>query len=160
MDNLKLKVSKYFTFKELIHSDTAVSLGLVNNPDLPRLVTCIRTAAEMDKIREFLGSAVFPSSWYRSPTVNTAVGSVNPSSQHTEGEAVDFVCPGFGTPAEIVRAISQSDLIFDQLILEHSWVHISFAIRSGNNRKQVLSLLHNKSYAVGITDKYGTPIIF
>ena len=61
-----------------------------------------------------------------------------PTSAHCTGYAADFICPAFGTPLEIVRAIQAhnahcieqcqgADVIsFDQLIEEGTWVHISF----------------------------------
>jgi len=49
---------------------------------------------------------------------------------------VDFTCPKFGTPAQIVAALVESDIQFDQVILEFQrWVHISFSPR---NRRQAL----------------------
>ena len=50
------------------------------------------------------------------------------------GEAADFICPRFGTPAEIVAAVRDSGIPFDQLILEYArngggWVHMSFTDR-------------------------------
>ncbi len=42
------------------------------------------------------------------------------------GFAADFVCPSFGSPLEIVKAIAVSNINFDQCIQEGTWVHISF----------------------------------
>jgi putative chitinase len=43
-----------------------------------------------------------------------------------DGYAADFVCPDFGTPLEVARAIARSGLTFDQVIQEGAWVHLSF----------------------------------
>jgi len=89
-----------------------------------------KTAAHMERVRAALGNkSIHVNSFYRSPAVNAAVGSKS-TSQHLLGEAVDFICPAFGTPVEICRKLIElHDLIrFDQLILEHSWVHISFTV--------------------------------
>jgi len=44
---------------------------------------------------------------------------------------VDFTCPQFGTPAEVMSAIVQSKIQYDQVILEFNrWVHISFSPRN------------------------------
>ena len=52
------------------------------------------------------------------------------------GQAVDFTCPAFGTPAQIVRRIVSSGIEYDQCILEFgAWVHISF---SDKPRRQAL----------------------
>ena len=69
--------------------------------------------------------------------VNKAVGGVD-SSAHTQGWAVDFVCPDFGPPFEVCRKIVTSDLLFDQLIHEYGrWTHLSFA---PTMRRQPLSI--------------------
>ena len=118
----------------------------------------VRLAAVwMEKVRKVLGSRpIIISSWYRSPELNVAVGGSN-TSEHPKGTAIDFVCPKFGTPVDIVRKLSnlENKIYFNQLILEHTWVHISFPVPPAVPKMQVLSLLANKRYAVGITDKYG-----
>jgi zinc D-Ala-D-Ala carboxypeptidase len=108
-------------------------------------------------VRAALGNkAIHINSWYRCPELNEVVGGVA-HSQHVIGEAVDFVCPDFGAPVSICRKLIElKDLIrYDQLIMEGTWVHISFAISTGKPRNQVLSLLRNGSYAQGLTDKQG-----
>lgn len=132
------KISTYFTYGEAIASATAARHGIDNTPDNPALARIILTARKMDSLRRFLGGPVIVTSWYRSPEVNRLIGS-KPTSQHVQGEAVDFRCPQFGTPAQIVKAIRH--LHFDQLILEYpdgpggGWVHVSFTEQP---RQQVL----------------------
>lgn len=85
------------------------------------------TAAGMEKVRVLLGNRVIHvDSWFRCPMLNRAVHGTE-HSDHMLGWCVDFVCPGFGTPAEIVKAVIASDIQFDRIILEGTWVHISFA---------------------------------
>jgi zinc D-Ala-D-Ala carboxypeptidase len=154
----KIFVSPHFTLEEITRSRKALELAVSNTPPLETLITCVRTAQEMEKVRYLLNqSPISTSSWYRSPVVNAAVGSKD-TSQHLVGEAVDFKCPKFGTPVEIVRFLFTHLESYDQLILEHDWVHISFAIRTGQNRRQVLSLLASGGYAQGITNRLGNPI--
>lgn len=150
-------LSDHFTLEEATASETAARDGLDNQPAPEVLEVMYKTAVKMEKVRNLLGDLpIHINSFYRSPAVNEAVGS-KPSSQHTKGEAVDFICPTFGTPLDICKIlIANKDLIgFDQLILEHTWVHISFAILSGKPRSQVLSLLTGGKYSVGLTDKSG-----
>lgn len=133
-----MKLAKYFTWSEVIKSATADRLGLSNLvlPEHERNVQI--TARYMDKVREILGGPVIVTSWYRNPQVNKAVGGV-PNSQHAKGEAVDFVCPSFGSPWKIferLKATAAYELPFDQLILEPSWVHISFRASGGIPRRQ------------------------
>ena len=61
---------------------------------------------------------------FRSKQVNDAVGSRD-SSQHRLGCAVDIRVPEL-TPDQVVQAIKNSDLPFDQLIREFDrWTHLS-----------------------------------
>ena len=136
-----MMLSPNFALSEFTESQTAARLGLDNDPPAELYETLKATARCMEDIRDLLGGkVVLVSSAYRSPEVNKAVGG-SANSQHTKGEAVDFTCPKFGTPREIVTKIKDSPLLFDQLILEYDrWVHISFSSR---NRRQVLIIDRN-----------------
>lgn len=71
-------------------SSTAASLGLPNQP------TRADHKANLRRLQTFLGKIPFPitvTSAYRSPAVNTAIGG-SPTSQHSNGLAVDFSTPG------------------------------------------------------------------
>lgn len=153
-------ITEHFSYKEVQHSGYAIRNGIANIPP-PELDCAIEfTADAMERVRAALGNnSIHITSWYRSPLVNKGVGS-KPSSQHTRGEAVDFTCPGYGTPAAICKQlIHLQDLIrFDQLILEPSWVHISFTLSGTKPRGQVLSLLKTGGYAPGLTDMKGKPL--
>jgi hypothetical protein len=142
---------------ESITSETAERKGIDNHPSAAVLEVMDKSAMGMEKIRAVLmNKAIHINSWYRSHDLNKIIGGVD-TSQHIDGEAIDFICPIFGDPLAICKAIiAQKELIrFDQLILEHTWVHVSFAILSGKPRGQVLSLLSSGKYALGLTDKNG-----
>ena len=131
-----MKLSPHFTFEELIVSDKAKELGLDNTPDSSLLPHMQVLAAGLEKVRALLGdSPIHVNSGYRSPEVNAAIGG-SKRSAHMDGYAADFVCPGFGSPLLIVRHLRDSGLQFDQLIMEHTWVHISF---DPKNRREVLT---------------------
>ena len=136
-----MMLSPNFALSEFTESQTAARLGLDNDPPAELYETLKATARCMEDIRDLLGGkVVLVSSAYRSPEVNKAVGG-SANSQHTKGEAVDFTCPKFGTPRDIVTKIKDSPLLFDQLILEYDrWVHISFSSR---NRRQVIIIDRN-----------------
>jgi hypothetical protein len=121
-------LSPHFTLDELTFSQTAERLGLNNDPGPEVLAALKRTALGLEAVRVRLGGApILVSSGYRAPAVNAAVGG-SPSSQHMRGEAVDFTAPRFGVPRQIVDALADSDVPYDQLILEFGrWVHISFS---------------------------------
>jgi hypothetical protein len=154
------QLSDHFTLAEATYSSVAQFKHLVNVPSSHTVQVMKQTAFCMERVRAALGNLpLHINSWYRSPEVNTAVGSKS-TSQHILGEAVDFICPEFGSPVDICKKLIElKDLIrYDQLIFEHTWVHISFAITSGKARGQVLSLLSSGGYATGITDKLGKPL--
>lgn len=149
--------SEHFSWKEVTFSSTAERYNINNSVPEVIGIACINTAKQMERIRALLGFPIHVDSWYRCPQLNTLVRGV-PNSQHTKGEAVDFLCDPYGTPLQICRRIIQfPELIkFDQLILEHSWVHISFnSDPNATQRHQVLSLLNTGHYASGLTDANG-----
>jgi zinc D-Ala-D-Ala carboxypeptidase len=95
--------------------------------------------ALMERIRTLLGDhPIVVHSGYRSPGVNNAVGGVG-TSAHCYGLACDFVCPAFGTPMDVARAILKSDLQYDQLILEYGWVHVGLAREGLLSRHEALT---------------------
>jgi hypothetical protein len=151
-----VNLTPHFTLEE---AETTSHRNLDNSIPNGLIGAVLKTAEKMEIVREILGKPIHINSWYRSPQVNVAVGGTM-RSQHSKGEAVDFICPAFGTPILVVKELVKhtKKLDFDQLIYEHSWVHISFAHTPGaKQRNQVLTLLRNKKYAVGITDKEGNP---
>lgn len=137
---MALVFPKEFTLEEMTISQAAARNGINNIPKGNTLDNLWVTANYMVRVRDLLGSKpIIVSSGYRSPAVNKKVGGSD-NSAHTKGWAVDFTCPGFGTPLEICEAISSSKIMsdVDQLIHEYnSWVHISWDPR---NRKQVLTI--------------------
>lgn len=70
-------------------------------------------------------------------------------SQHMAGEACDFVAPKFGTPYEICCALEASDLRFDQMIFEGTWVHVSF-VDDKVPRRSILTWRKGHGYDVGL----------
>lgn len=139
------QLSTHFTLAEL----TVTSTGLPNNPNAQQLARLISTAQAMEAVRKLLGHPVRVNSGFRSAAVNKAVGG-SPTSAHSLGYAVDFVCPAFGNPMSICKAIVAARIKFDQLIMERGrWVHISFDPRM---RGQVLSW-HGGKYLPGLVAK-------
>jgi len=115
----------HFTIQELTFSSTATRLRIDNTPPAAVLKNMNVLLTGLERIRAMLGAPMHIDSGYRCPALNAAVkGAAN--SAHVLGYAADFVCPGFGTPLEIVARLKISDLVFDQCIQEGTWVHISF----------------------------------
>lgn len=147
-----MRLTDHFTIEEATVSSTAKKLGLDNSPNSTELWEIKFTAGCMEEVRRLLGNKpIKVNSWFRSAAVNKAVGGVA-NSQHRKGQAVDFVCPQFGTPLEICRYLSslKDSLGYDQLILEPTWVHISF-VRNSPRRKD-LTLAPGGKYLNGIVE--------
>lgn len=134
-----MNLSEHFTFEELTFSEVADRLGWNNDPP-DRIAENLKfLAGRLEEVRLLLKAPMRITSGYRSPVVNDAVGG-SVTSQHRFGLAADFKCPSFGTPAEVVDAIMTSDMQFDQLIDEYSWIHISFV---RNNPRRMVGVKHD-----------------
>ena len=155
---MPILLSEHFTLEEATLSQEASRRDIDNSHPAPEIITTAsRTAVKLEKVRLILGAPISVNSWIRCPALNEAIGS-KPTSQHILGEAVDFICPTFGSPLDICKAIIANKLLvnFDQLILEHTWVHISWASTpNAVQRGQVLSLISGGHYAPGLTDISG-----
>lgn len=156
-----IHLSEHFSLEEATNSQTASRLGIDNaHPDQWIVTNAARTAVRMEKVRSLLGQPISVSSWVRCQALNRALGSKD-SSQHLKGEAVDFICPAFGSPPQICQKLIEEKVLvnFDQLILEHTWVHISWnSLPNSKQRGEVLSLLSGGKYAIGLTDISGQPL--
>jgi len=127
-------MTEHFTLAELTYSPTAVRLSIDQTPPPSVLANLQKTAESMEQVRALLGHPIKVNSGYRSIPLNKAVGG-SAKSDHVNGWAVDFVCPGFGTPKDVCRAIMESDIDFSQCIYEGTWCHISFK----DAKRQVLT---------------------
>lgn len=145
-----LRLTRNFMLSEFTKSDTAVRRRIDNTPKGIHLENIKSLALKLEDVRFILdNNPIIISSGYRSPELNRAVGGV-PSSSHAMGLAADFTCPGFGSVEEVCRAISESNLPFDQLIFEqgyNDWVHLGFGPRM---RREVLSWKSGKGYVKGV----------
>ena len=127
------------SLKELLFSETATRLGIDNTPTdqiLINLQTLIYKIIE--PIVNHYGNIKITSG-YRSPELCLKIGS-SISSQHTKGEAVDFIIPNISNQEASLWIVK--NLEFDQCILEFwnpetnsGWIHCSY---SNTNRKMYL----------------------
>ena len=120
-----MQLSKHFTLEELTFSDAAMRHGIDNTPNdeivenLKRLCALI-----LEPVRDIVHKPVQVTSGYRSPLVNSLVGS-KVTSQHIRGCAADIKVQGV-TPDVLIKAIIGAGLPYEQVILEFSsWVHVS-----------------------------------
>ena len=102
---------KYFSLKELTHSDTAVSLGIDNT--IPK--ACVANIEHLaynvlDPLREAWGLPIRVTSGYRSPELNEEVGGVE-ESWHMDGCAADITALGISEEHRRHRNIELMSLI-------------------------------------------------
>ena len=146
-----MRLSKNFTLKELTYSDTALRLGIENQPSKEGIYKLTLLAAELlQPLRNVVGSMRITSG-YRSPQLSEVIGSSS-NSQHCRYEAIDcqFVKRGVMSNLTIYNALIELDLDYDQCILEFgtpaptaekdtdspAWIHISWKVT--DNRRQTL----------------------
>lgn len=147
-----MNLSTHFTYEELTRSSTAERLGIDNSTTDEVAENLIVLANGLESVRRILGlfnQPIIIDSGYRCEELNTALHGAKDSA-HMKGLAADFICPFVGDPLEIVNKIADSDLQFDQLIQEGTWVHISFDPRM---RREVLTAHFGKdgtTYTKGV----------
>jgi hypothetical protein len=129
-------LSTHFSLDEFTASQEATRQGIKNTPSAAVVENLRMLAALLEQIRTLLGDrSIHISSGYRSLALNRYIGS-HDLSAHVRGYAADFTCPAFGKPIEVAKKIAESNLKFDQLIYEGTWVHISC---DPQNRRQLLT---------------------
>lgn len=129
-----MMLSRNFALDEFTRS-TAAKINSIDNTPPPHVMAILaNTASKLEDVRTLLGNnSITITSGYRSPKLNQVIGG-SKNSQHMTGHAVDFVCPKFGSPADIVSKIKHSEIPYDQVVCEYyskskpdsGWVHISF----------------------------------
>jgi len=117
-----MNLTPNFTLEELTYTDHR---EFDNTPDEAELANLYRLADFLEQVKVVLGNKpIMINSAFRCAEVNKAVGSSD-KSQHRHGCAADIRVPGM-TPDEIVNAIIESGLPFDQVIREFDrWTHVS-----------------------------------
>ena len=141
-----MRLSSHFTLAEATKSQTAIRRGIKNSAPDHVVDQLVRVAENvLEPVRAEFGKPFSPSSWYRSPELNAAVGS-KPTSDHPKGRAVDFEVPGVSN-VDLARWCAES-LVFDQLILEFyrpgepasGWVHCAIPEEGEVPRGEVLTI--------------------
>lgn len=146
-----MKLSKNFSLDELTKSQTALRMGIDNEPTPGDLYNLTQLCDNiLQPVREHFSKPVTVSSGYRSVALCEAIGS-SAKSQHAKGEAADFEIMGIDNKE--VAVWIRDNLDFDQLILEFykdgepssGWIHCSY---SDDNRGSVLKY-DGKNYTKG-----------
>lgn len=133
-----MQLSKNFSLAEFTKSATATKYKINNTPN-NNVVNNLKDLAIycLQPVRDNYCKKVNISSGFRCKELNDKVGGVR-TSQHLIGQAADFTVEGIPIPEVIEWCMN--NLIYDQLIEEHSgrshWIHISY--NKNGNRKQTL----------------------
>ena len=133
----------FFTLKEFIYSTTAGALGIDNVPDfnqvrnLDNLVKYV-----LNPCRQYIGTAIYVNSGYRSKRLNTIVGGV-PTSQHMDGKAADITTLHDKANIDLFKFIVDK-MDFDQCIRYKTFIHVSY--NGKFNRNQVIDKVNKESY--------------
>lgn len=125
----------HFSLAELTASDTAVAKKIDNTPTPAVVVNLTRLAGVLEQVRTLVGAPIKVSSGYRAPALNKAIGG-SATSAHVLGLAADISTSAL-SPKALAWMIFQSEIVFDQLIYEGTWVHIGLS--AGKPRHQVLT---------------------
>ncbi|PYS07765.1 MAG: peptidase M15 [Acidobacteria bacterium] len=136
-----MMLSEHFSLEELTASEVAARAGIDNTPSAEVMRNLLRLAEGLELVRAALGNnPIHVTSGYRSPRLNQMVGG-SKNSMHTLGLAADILCPVFGTPLEVCRAIATSGIPADQIIHEFGhWCHVGFAPDGGAARNELLTI--------------------
>jgi hypothetical protein len=143
----------HFPLVEFVVSQTATRNKIDNTPSPQIILVLDQLANVLERIRnEVLGGhACTITSGYRCPRLNSAIGSL-PSSHHILGAAADFICPGFGRPIDICKAIASSQVPIGQLIHEFGeWCHFSiYSVPNPINK--IITIDHDNGTRIGLLE--------
>lgn len=128
-----MKLTEHFTLQEFTDSQIATRRRLDNTP-APRVIDNLKRVAEvLEQVRSLVKRPIVISSGYRSPALNVAVGGARKSA-HVNGLAADINAMGVSAK-DLAQMIAVSEIEFDQLIHEGTWVHIGLS--EGKLRHQI-----------------------
>lgn len=132
------QITQHFTLSEL----TKTSSSIDNTPSNVEMDNLYALAFVLEKIRVCLGNLpIRITSAYRSKDLNVSIGG-SPTSDHCNGLAADFKVDTL-KDHDVVMAIKNSGIKYDQLILEPSWVHLGIG---GRMRQQTLKTIDKVNY--------------
>lgn len=137
------RISEHISYREAVHSYTAKVKGIRNVPSNSVIINMKALAENVfEPLRKWVGGPIKINSFYRSKTLNTAIGG-SATSQHCKGMAVDLDdTHGYKTNSEMFWFIV-NNLEYDQIIAEFpkngnpAWVHVSYK-KNGGNRNRIL----------------------
>lgn len=131
----------------MVASQTATRFGIDNTPTQPVIDSLTTLCTELLESTIILLQIFVPttyivvSSGFRSVQLNEKIGGVA-TSQHCLGEACDFTAKGLAW-LQTWKYIAASNLIFDQLIYEGTWIHLSYTKRRPNRNQIMIAKFTN-----------------
>lgn len=130
---MKNKIQSHFELLEFfVHCTPQEKFNGYTTPEVIENIFALSHI--LQSIRNDLGTPVIISSGYRDEEHNIRVGGVR-TSQHLNGSACDFVCPGVSNYRKLSERIE--DLVqFDQMIVYDNFIHISY--NREYNRNQII----------------------
>lgn len=134
---LKTRLTKHFTYGEMIASQTAARHDIDNTPDFQTFKAGVEFAQTLlEPLRAEFGP-VYPSSWLRVLALNAILPGTSKTSAHMYAVALDHT-----TQASLYDEMAwwiNSDLPFDQVIYEYGrWIHIGGPKPGHEPRRQAL----------------------
>ena len=132
------QLSPHFTLEELVFSESAQRLGVDNTPTDQIIANLTHLCVvALEPARALWNVPVHVDSGYRCPELNKDVHGVY-DSEHIFGHAADCVPQGISL-IDAFRAIRNSGIVFDQLIIEeNAWIHIGLAADGVTPRRECL----------------------
>jgi len=134
--DLDMNLSRNFTLRELVRSNTAAIRGIDNTPG-PEEVRALELLARrvLQPLRDAIGAPLTVTSGYRSPKLNEAVGGAT-SSQHMKGQAADVTAAGLSS-VELLQVVQAAGIPYDQAITYDDLPHLHLSYTE-SPRGQVL----------------------
>lgn len=128
------RISKNFTFAEFTKSDVATRYRIMNaitDWDVrDNIIALVENV--LQPLRDAWGQPLFINSGYRCEELNAKVGGVA-TSQHCKGQAADVGC---SDPLALARLVKKMGLVYDQMGIYPTFVHLSYK-DEGENRMQI-----------------------
>lgn len=142
---------QYFTFKELIKSDTASARGIDNTPSWEVVENLLSlTEHILDPLRMAWGKPIKINSGFRCQALNDVISGASTTSVHRFGKAADLWPIGFGDRFDefvnfTINFLKAYNIKFDQLIIESNsagqrWLHIGEYSVNGFQRGQIKTM--------------------
>jgi hypothetical protein len=144
-----MTLTEHFSFEELTRTRQA-DLQDDNRKEARDYFDRLKLVAEMLEVIRTKFGVVRVTSGFRGPALNKAVNGSS-TSQHSKGEAADFVCPAVTVDELHKWIVCESGIPFGQCILEKppgsAWIHISLGAPYRDPKKCGQSLYFDgKSY--------------